>query len=244
MKPPQEGNQYPFNRNQVANNERTMVPENNSNRALIVKTYEGFDWSVQLGNNGGGGTAYIYYAEIAKNDSDGEYSRNDDSSWDSSSSDEAEPTSSEDRSEDVDAKVDDVITETESTDSDDAALEHETEGSSDEFSKHLSLIGSSTLHVVFTDRLHCKSSQVSFDKLILSKCFEYTVLKGKYLELEGKFDHTKKHHQSLTIHHQSLTANLTKCIRFMIPFHKKKMICCAILPFTLSIFVIFIQPSN
>ncbi|MFS7921176.1 hypothetical protein Hanom_Chr03g00233721 [Helianthus anomalus] len=212
-----------------------MVSANNSNRALIGQTYEGCDWSVQLGNNGGGGTAY--YAEIAKNDSDGESSRNDDSSWDSNSSDEAELTSSEDRSEDVDAKVDDVITETESTDSDDAALEHETEGSSDEFSKHLSSIGSSTLHVAFMAGLDCKSSQVGFDKLILSKCFECTVLKGKYVELEGNFDHTKKHHQSLTV-------DLTKCIMFLIQFHKKKMICCAILPFTLSIFVTFIQPSN
>ncbi|KAJ0735193.1 putative transcription factor interactor and regulator CCHC(Zn) family [Helianthus annuus] len=36
MKPPQQGNQYPFNRNQVANNERETVPKNRSNRALIV----------------------------------------------------------------------------------------------------------------------------------------------------------------------------------------------------------------
>ncbi|MFS7947907.1 hypothetical protein Hanom_Chr06g00553651 [Helianthus anomalus] len=109
-----------------------MVPAKNSNRALIVKTDEGCDWFVQLGNIGGGDIAY--YDEIAKNDSDGKSSRNDDSSWDSSSIDEARSTSGEDRFEDDGAEVGDVITETESTDSDEAALEHETKGLSDEFS--------------------------------------------------------------------------------------------------------------
>ncbi|MFS7921978.1 hypothetical protein Hanom_Chr03g00243261 [Helianthus anomalus] len=203
MKPPQQGNQHPFNRNQVANNEREIVPANNSNRALIVQTDECCDWSVQLGNSGGRVTAY--YAEIVKNDSsDRESSRNDDSSWDSSSSDEAGSTSSEDRSKDVGAEVDDVTTGTESTDIDETSLEHETEGSSDEFSKHLSSIGSSTLRATFIARLDCQSSQVSFDKAILAKCVECMVLKGKYLELEGKLDHTKKHHQSMIV-------ELTKC---------------------------------
>ncbi|MFS7943451.1 putative transcription factor interactor and regulator CCHC(Zn) family [Helianthus anomalus] len=56
-KPPQQGNQYPFNRNQVANNERALAPINNANRALIVQANESCDWSVQLGNSGRGGTA-------------------------------------------------------------------------------------------------------------------------------------------------------------------------------------------
>ncbi|MFS7947902.1 hypothetical protein Hanom_Chr06g00553601 [Helianthus anomalus] len=109
-----------------------MVPAKNSNRALIVQTDEGCDWSVQLGNIGGGDIAY--YDKIAKNDSDGESSRNDDSSWDNNSLDEVRSTSGKDRSKDDGAEVGDVITETKSTDSDEAALEHETKGSSDEFS--------------------------------------------------------------------------------------------------------------
>ncbi|KAJ0442205.1 putative transcription factor interactor and regulator CCHC(Zn) family [Helianthus annuus] len=39
-KPPQQGNQYPFNRNQVSNNERVMVLEKNVNRALFVQADE------------------------------------------------------------------------------------------------------------------------------------------------------------------------------------------------------------
>ncbi|MFS7955818.1 putative transcription factor interactor and regulator CCHC(Zn) family [Helianthus anomalus] len=45
-KPPLQGNQNPFNRNRVANNEREMVPTNNANRALIVQADESCDWSV------------------------------------------------------------------------------------------------------------------------------------------------------------------------------------------------------
>ncbi|MFS7970617.1 hypothetical protein Hanom_Chr09g00823011 [Helianthus anomalus] len=46
-----------------------MVPSKNANRALIVQADESCDWSVQLGNSGGGGTTC--YAEIVKNGSDG-----------------------------------------------------------------------------------------------------------------------------------------------------------------------------
>ncbi|KAJ0795810.1 putative transcription factor interactor and regulator CCHC(Zn) family [Helianthus annuus] len=154
-KPPQQGNQYPFNGNQVANNERVMVPANNANRALIIQADESCDWFVQLGNSGGGGTAC--YAEIVKNDSDGESSGNGDSSGYNSSLGEEGSSYGEDRSED-DAEVDDVIAETESTDSKEAALEQKIEDSTDDFSKHLSEVGSFTFHVACMARLDCQSS--------------------------------------------------------------------------------------
>ncbi|MFS7984362.1 putative transcription factor interactor and regulator CCHC(Zn) family [Helianthus anomalus] len=193
-KPPQQGNQYPFNRNQVVNNERTMVPANSANRALIVQVDESCDWYAQLGNGGGGGIAY--YAEVVKNASDGESSGNDDSSGYNDSSIEEGSSSGEDRSE----------TELrEDVDAEEAALEQKIEGTFDDFSKHLSEVGSSTFRAAFMARLDCQSCQVSLNKPILSKCVECMVLKGKYLELEGKFDHTKKHHQNLIV-------ALTKCI--------------------------------
>ncbi|MFS7943452.1 hypothetical protein Hanom_Chr06g00500441 [Helianthus anomalus] len=49
-----------------------MAPINNANPTLIVQANESCDWSVQLGNSGGGGTTCC--AEIVKNDSDGKFS--------------------------------------------------------------------------------------------------------------------------------------------------------------------------
>ncbi|KAF5808199.1 putative transcription factor interactor and regulator CCHC(Zn) family [Helianthus annuus] len=94
-KPPQQGNQYPFNRLQTSNNkERAMVPANNANRALIVQADENCYWSVQLGSGGQGRTAC--YAEVVKNVSDGDSSGNDNSSGYSGSSDEDDSSLSED----------------------------------------------------------------------------------------------------------------------------------------------------
>ncbi|MFS7961359.1 hypothetical protein Hanom_Chr08g00714061 [Helianthus anomalus] len=141
-----------------------MVPANNANCALIVQADEICDWSVQLGNSGGGGY--------------------------SGSSDEEGSSFGEDRSEDG-AEVDDLITEAKSMYSKEATLEQKTEGSSDDFSKHLSEVGSSTLRATFMARLNCQSNQVSSNKHILFNCVECMVLKRKYIELEGKFDHIK-----------------------------------------------------
>ncbi|MFS7997420.1 putative transcription factor interactor and regulator CCHC(Zn) family [Helianthus anomalus] len=160
-KPPQQGNKFPFNRNQVANNERNV--------------------------------------------NDGESLGNDESSGYSGSLDKLGSSSCEDRFEDS-AKVDGLIAKVESTDSKEAALEQKIKDSSDNFSKHLSELGSSTFCAAFMARLDCQSSLVSFNKPILSKCVECMVLKGEYLELKRKFDQTKKHHQSLIV-------DLTRCTK-------------------------------
>ncbi|MFS7966241.1 putative transcription factor interactor and regulator CCHC(Zn) family [Helianthus anomalus] len=78
-KPAQHGNQNPFrnqcnqqNHNQTRNNERALMPANNThqagplnnNRALVVQVDEGCDWSIQLGNGDQSGTTC--FAEVVK----------------------------------------------------------------------------------------------------------------------------------------------------------------------------------
>ncbi|KAJ0577604.1 putative transcription factor interactor and regulator CCHC(Zn) family [Helianthus annuus] len=74
-RPPQYGNQNPFRNqtnqsNQTSNNsERAMVPVGNSNqarssnanntRALVIQADENYDWSVQSGSGGSGGTSLL-----------------------------------------------------------------------------------------------------------------------------------------------------------------------------------------
>ncbi|MFS7966247.1 hypothetical protein Hanom_Chr09g00771621 [Helianthus anomalus] len=153
--------------------------------------------------------------QIVENGSNGESLGNDDSSGYSGSSDEEGSSSKENRAEDVNAEVNDVIAENEKAGSKEAALEQKIEDSSDDFSKHLSEVGSSTFRAAFMARLDCQSNQVSFDTPTLPKCVKCMVLKGKYLELEAKFNHTKKHHQSIIV-------DLTKCTKANTSLKKRK----------------------
>ncbi|KAM0057385.1 putative transcription factor interactor and regulator CCHC(Zn) family [Helianthus debilis subsp. tardiflorus] len=97
-RPNKQGNQNPFrnqssssNANQV-NNERSIVAVNNpsnsnqsgpsnSNGALVVHVDEGCDWSIQLGNEGNGGTTcYAKIIKYIKHVHKEEFSKDDDNS--------------------------------------------------------------------------------------------------------------------------------------------------------------------
>ncbi|KAJ0683170.1 putative transcription factor interactor and regulator CCHC(Zn) family [Helianthus annuus] len=136
-RPAQHGNQNPFRnqgnqQNQNKNNERTLMPVNNSsqagpsnaNQALVVQVDEGCDWSIQLSGDAPDGTAC--YAEVVKDlthtsggessANGGESSEDEDSSGYSRSSDEESSSSGGDHvgetsSASADADIDELLEE-------------------------------------------------------------------------------------------------------------------------------------
>ncbi|KAJ0753471.1 putative transcription factor interactor and regulator CCHC(Zn) family [Helianthus annuus] len=127
----QHGNQNPLrnqgnhqNQNQTRNNERALMPANdthqagpsNNNRALVVQVDEGCDWSIQLGSGDQGGTAC--FTEVVKDlkQACGGESSDEDSSGYSGSSDEETSSSGEDDADEVshesiDADVEKILNE-------------------------------------------------------------------------------------------------------------------------------------
>ncbi|KAF5775114.1 putative transcription factor interactor and regulator CCHC(Zn) family [Helianthus annuus] len=138
-RPPQHGNQNPFrgqgnrtNQSQERNNERTLVPVNNSsqvgpsnaNQALVVQFDEGCYWSIQLSGDAPDGTTC--FAKVVKDlnhasggessANGGESSEDEDSSGYSRSSDEESSSSGDDHvgetsSASVDADIDEFLEE-------------------------------------------------------------------------------------------------------------------------------------
>ncbi|KAJ0836772.1 hypothetical protein HanRHA438_Chr16g0770771 [Helianthus annuus] len=208
-KPPQHGNQNPFrgqgnraNQNQVRNNERTLVPVNNSsqagpsnaNQALVVQVDEGCDWSIQLSGDAPDGTTC--FAEVVKDlvhtsggessANGGESSEDEDSSGYSRSSDEESSSSGDDHvgetsSASVDADIDDLLEEAA------AGIDRRS------ILVDQAAYSSSSLHSAFMANVDSSSSQ------------------DKWCELQSKHEALQEKYDVTFIHNQKLTVDLSKC---------------------------------
>ncbi|MFS8006510.1 putative transcription factor interactor and regulator CCHC(Zn) family [Helianthus anomalus] len=187
-RPSKQGNQNPFrnqssssNANQIKN-ERSIVAVNNpsnsnqsgpskSNKALVVHADEGCDWSVQLGNEGNGGTAcYAKIIKYIKHVHREEFSEDDDSSGYSGSSDEESSSaggygSDSDVKENLDTEVDSLLKEAEelreaeNLKSQKSMLISKAEVASKEMEKFFSKDGSSSYQTTFMANVAASTSQ-------------------------------------------------------------------------------------
>ncbi|KAJ0801703.1 putative transcription factor interactor and regulator CCHC(Zn) family [Helianthus annuus] len=221
-RPNRQGNQNPFrnqsslsNTNQV-NNERSIVAVNNPgnsnqlgpsnlNRALVVHADEGCDSSVQLGNEGNGGTTcYAKIIKYIKHVHSEEFSEDDDSSGHSGSSDEESSNaggSDSEVKEDLDAEVNSLLMkaeelkEAEELKSQKSVLIRKAEVASKEMKKFFTEDGSSSYQTAFMVNVAASTSKVHTETP--SVCNDCVELKRK-LEV-------------VTSHNQGLVVDLSKC---------------------------------
>ncbi|KAJ0887609.1 putative transcription factor interactor and regulator CCHC(Zn) family [Helianthus annuus] len=228
-KPAQHGNQNPFrnqgnqqNQTQTRNNERALMPANNThqagpsnnNRALVVQVDEGCDWSIQLGGGDQGGTAC--FAEVVKDlkHACGGESSDEDSSGYSGSSDEETLSSGEDGTDEVshesiDADVEELLREAKAGNDRRSILVDQAAYSSS-LSSH---------HSAFMANVGSSSNQVCVDESKSDKCDNCIDLGGKLSDLQRKYDDLQSKYDVTFIHNQSLIVDLAKCTEANL-FHK------------------------
>ncbi|KAJ0755596.1 putative transcription factor interactor and regulator CCHC(Zn) family [Helianthus annuus] len=228
-KPAQHGNQNPFrnqgnqqNQTQTRNNERALMPTNNThqagpsnnNRALVVQVVEGCDWSIQLGGGDQGGIAC--FAEVVKDlkHACGGESSDEDSSGYSGSSDEETSSSGEDGTDEVshesiDADVEELLREAKAGNDRRSILVDQAAYSSS-LSSH---------HSAFMANVGSSSSQVCVDESKSDKCDNCVDLGGKLSDLQSKYDDLQSKYDVTFIHNQSLIVDLAKCTEANL-FHK------------------------